>query len=604
MGRYYGSIHIRSTDTEQIIEIIKHLSIQEKKLKFLISPCINGWISVYASENGQDPTVARAIAQQFPGHILNLSLYHDDFFYYEYYRNHQLIDQYSSDPEYFGDIPQEESEKLRGQPEVFADLLTELPNQDITIAHIAEVLTVSSQEEWEELTQRSLEIWRQLEVGANSDDISELPYDEVFEAASKFYWFAKLFNVKNAETCYEYLQDEDNEEIERWSEFVHIPDPAIELARQQREKAKIDDAFTTLKKAGILLLTVPSPPQSGYFPNTPISTPDNVGGFFISWSGLGNQPLEMKQYTAPWNNEPVNIDLPIEENPYVMQVSPSGKFLAVGHASGSWQATLYDLENKQLLQIIPHIRATNGLQFTPNEEILISRSEGEIIVTSIKNLEQIAIIKIGHGSKIAIHPNGRYLLADEGGSKLAIIDLNTQKVVKFLETAAFDMAAWMASVQRGEGVNSFDPNEMIVKMDFSPDGNWLLCAMGQGVRVFEWNEVLSSQRKLPLSIVSTSSEVVTFDDPPNRMARTYDIAFDWQRNILLSCGLEGKVKSLDIATGESKVLLELPGRPATIQLDLSRDLTTFCTYSILDMFERRRKQEKILVQIWNYSALV
>ncbi|MBN3899229.1 MAG: hypothetical protein HWQ41_29345 [Nostoc sp. NOS(2021)] len=38
------------------------------------------------------------------------------------------------------------------------------------------------------------------------------------------------------------------------------------------------------------------------------------------------------------------------------------------------------------------------------------------------------------------------------------------------------------------------------------------------------------------------------------MAGIYDIAFDWQRDILLSCGLEGKVKSLDLATGKSKIL--------------------------------------------------
>ncbi|MEH2073282.1 MAG: hypothetical protein V7K57_02630 [Nostoc sp.] len=233
--------------------------------------------------------------------------------------------------------------------------------------------------------------------------------------------------------------------------------------------------------------------------------------------------------------------------------------------------------------------------------MLVSRSEGEIIFTSIKNLQQIAVIKVGHGSKIVIHPDGRYLLADEqGNSKLAIIDLNTQKVVKVLSTAALDMTAWMASVKRGEGVTDFSPNEMIFKMDFSRDGRWLLCAMDKGVRVFEWNEVCSSKSKLPLPIASSSSEIITVGDRGSRMATTYDIAFDWQRNILLSCGLEGKVKSLDLATGESKVLLELPGKPAIIQLDLSRDLATFYTHSIRNMFER--KQEPI-VQIWNYLAL-
>ncbi|MEH2417073.1 hypothetical protein [Nostoc sp.] len=226
MGAYYGSIHIRSTDTEEIVEIVKRLAAQEK-LKFLISPCINGWISVYSSEKGQNPTVITVIAQQFSGHLINLILYHDDFFYYEYYRGHQLINVYSSEPEYFGTISKEEKERLGGKPEVFADLLAELPNNQTTIEEIAEVLIVRSEEERAEVYQRSLEILKRLQSDANSSDMSELPYDEVFQAAKQFSDFAKLFNISNASTCYEYLQDNEDEEIERWSEFVHIPDPAI-----------------------------------------------------------------------------------------------------------------------------------------------------------------------------------------------------------------------------------------------------------------------------------------------------------------------------------------------------------------------------------------
>ncbi|MEH1844956.1 MAG: hypothetical protein V7L25_08120 [Nostoc sp.] len=230
MGAYYGSIHICSTDTEEIVEIVKRLAAQEK-LKFLISPCINGWISVYSSERGQNPTAITVIAQQFSGHLINLILYHDDFFYYEYYRGHQLINAYSSDPEYFGTISREEKSRLTGKPEVFADLLSELPNNQTTIEEIAEVLAVSSPEKREELSLKSVERLQQLEAGTNPADINELPYDQVFIAASQFYRFAKLFNISNASTCYEYLQDDEDEEIERWKEFVHIPDPSIEFRR-------------------------------------------------------------------------------------------------------------------------------------------------------------------------------------------------------------------------------------------------------------------------------------------------------------------------------------------------------------------------------------
>ncbi|MEH2263485.1 hypothetical protein [Nostoc sp.] len=124
MGTSYGSIHIRSTDTEQIAEIVKSLAEQEKQ-KFLISPCINGWISVYPSRKGQDSKISpvAAIAQQFSGHLLDVSLHDDDLFDYIYYRAHKLVDEYSSDPDYFETVSREEKARLRGKPEVFNDLL-------------------------------------------------------------------------------------------------------------------------------------------------------------------------------------------------------------------------------------------------------------------------------------------------------------------------------------------------------------------------------------------------------------------------------------------------------------------------------------------------
>ncbi|MBN3906183.1 MAG: hypothetical protein HWQ35_06350 [Nostoc sp. NMS1] len=73
---------------------------------------------------------------------------------------------------------------------------------------------------------------QQLEAATNLTDISELPYDEVFIAASQFSRFAQLFNISNASTCYEYLQDDEDKEIERWSEFVHIPDPSTGIAHK------------------------------------------------------------------------------------------------------------------------------------------------------------------------------------------------------------------------------------------------------------------------------------------------------------------------------------------------------------------------------------
>ncbi|MEH1796293.1 MAG: hypothetical protein V7L17_27205 [Nostoc sp.] len=226
MGTSNGSIHIRSTDTEQMAKIVKSLAEQEKQ-KFLISPCINGWISVYPSGQGQDPNIAAAIAQQFPGHLLHLILHDDDVFYYIYYRRHEQVDEYSSIPDYFETVSREEKARLRGKPEVFADLLTELPNNQTTIEKIAEVLTVPSEEEREKLYQRSLELLKRLQTGENHTDIDDLHHDKVFHAAKQFSDFAQLFNISNASTSYEDFQYNEHEKIERWEEFIQIPNPSI-----------------------------------------------------------------------------------------------------------------------------------------------------------------------------------------------------------------------------------------------------------------------------------------------------------------------------------------------------------------------------------------
>ncbi|MEH2164854.1 MAG: hypothetical protein V7K38_28320 [Nostoc sp.] len=106
-------------------------------------------------------------------------------------------------------------------------MLAELPNNQTTIEEIAEVLTVSSKEEREKVYQRNLELLQRLQTGENHTDIDELHYNKVFHAAKQFSDFAQLFNISNASTSYEDFQYNEHEKIERWEEFVQIPDPSI-----------------------------------------------------------------------------------------------------------------------------------------------------------------------------------------------------------------------------------------------------------------------------------------------------------------------------------------------------------------------------------------
>ncbi len=350
------------------------------------------------------------------------------------------------------------------------------------------------------------------------------------------------------------------------------------------------------------LLATASSPDDGKSAATPIVVADRTGGFLVGWWGgyRGRQPLELRRYAKPWSAKPTALGFQLEPKGHVMQISPSGKFLAVGHHSGNWQATLYNLDQQKMLIKVNHIRVCSGIEFTPDEAILISRSQGEIILTSIETLQEIGVIQVGLGEKIALHPKGRYLLAEEHRSRLVIIDLYTQQIVKELSTTAFDMQTWMTHALQGQAVTGFYPNDMIVQLKFSPDGNWLLCAMKQGTRFFDWSEVLASSESLPAPVAFSSSEVV--ENMESRFAMTYDITFDWKRNALLSCGLDSKVKSLDLKTGDTKTLMALPGDPTIWRLSLSHDLTALATHSLYNSAKRIPKSS--VVEIWDYLALV
>src|SRR5260370_10894785 len=98
MGSHYGSIQIRSTDTDLLKRELESLAV-DGKARFYIGPPINGWIGVYPTEHGHSADISAEIAKRFPGDIIHLIVHHDVVFYYLYYSENSLIDEYCSAPD-------------------------------------------------------------------------------------------------------------------------------------------------------------------------------------------------------------------------------------------------------------------------------------------------------------------------------------------------------------------------------------------------------------------------------------------------------------------------------------------------------------------------
>jgi hypothetical protein len=122
MGGFYDSIHVRTESYQLIQDLLTRLA-KDKGYKFYLAPVINGWVSLFASEYWQE-TLSREISAETQTDVLHMMVHDDDIFRYLYYRNGELIDEFNSCPDYFGEIiPAKEKKRLKGRPGVFTELV-------------------------------------------------------------------------------------------------------------------------------------------------------------------------------------------------------------------------------------------------------------------------------------------------------------------------------------------------------------------------------------------------------------------------------------------------------------------------------------------------
>src|SRR5678816_2747974 len=103
MGGHYGSIHVRTEDAKTVQAAVEGLGHPEAR-KFLIAPAINGWVTVFPENNGQDQSVSEALATKLPNEaIIHCTVHDDDVFAYWIYEGGKVTSTFNSCPDYFGD---------------------------------------------------------------------------------------------------------------------------------------------------------------------------------------------------------------------------------------------------------------------------------------------------------------------------------------------------------------------------------------------------------------------------------------------------------------------------------------------------------------------
>jgi hypothetical protein len=136
MGNFFGSVQVKTDDREQVRRAAEAIA-SERGIKCYLGPLLKGWVGIYPQDNGQDASVGEAIAQQLSQPVLHLLVHDDDIFAYQLWRAGEQLDSYWSKPGYFDEGEREEQEHLPGNAEVIAqvfdckvDALRELLRRD------------------------------------------------------------------------------------------------------------------------------------------------------------------------------------------------------------------------------------------------------------------------------------------------------------------------------------------------------------------------------------------------------------------------------------------------------------------------------------------
>jgi hypothetical protein len=634
MGAFYGSVHVRTDDRDQVLAAAG--KVARKDTRLLVGPALRGWVAVYPSGNGQNDRVARRLAKHVAGDVVYVMVHDSDVFAYSVFRDGKLIDQFNSQPDYFGAASDKEKAKLRGRPEKFAHLLPD---------------------------------------PARLEDLRSLLAPDkapgtVF-ADRLLAKFAELLGLANVDTAYEYLMEED-EGIEGREEFVHVPDLSNERAAKAVEEARQAQVRQRWREQGLLRVEERRAGK-GFARVVPLFCPDGGSGFLVCWPGNWHapEPVPLQRYQAPWTLPAPATGLTIEPITSLAR-SPSGRYVAMGGAA----ARVREFATREVVLEVAHTRGVEWVGFSSDEAHFISVGRGDIFVTSIETRQCVSSPAVEHGSHGAIHPCGMLVVTGES-CRLNLIDVHTGAVNRSfkigskreLQSSERSMLALMkqrldnydpvefermlqtqikqvdervkAMVERLEaaGVTSSDERveEMRVQLvegveksrvwienqrqqvatghievsverpsclTISRDGRLLCLGTDRGVRVFAWEAVLAANTYLPEPVFQFDSAIMPAENNPYGFGLIYTMAVHEGGRQLIFGGIAGRIDSLDLTTGRHRVVCDLPGNPAVLRLCLSSDEANLACCVQPNLLAHGRDERPPELHIWDFAALL
>ncbi len=562
-------------------------------MRFFVAPPINGWITLFPSNHGHDQRPVLALAAALPSlDIVHVVLHDSGVFVYGYYRNGQLIDEFNSAPDYFDQASPEEHERQRGRPELFADL------PEVDVAKLRNALR------------------------ATGDD-----------AQVQFERFARLLNLPNAASAFEYLAEGETDGIARFKEFREIPD----LAAARRKRRGIITAMKKAARSEGRLLAERIGNMDRHFVPWPVVCPAGGAAFLLAWTFFKG-PWMLLRLEPPYANDVTLPEVRPEECPDLPAIVAAGRPGLALRSKGTWQCATLNMDDRIRIAFHAHASCSHSvLSIVSSDPFFAVRTEDELLILHLRDgtLQRRRLKSPAIGRLFTLHPTMRYAVLDGEHGQPFVVDLEADVPSKRLmlggkcDTYAslcrqlMQQIAITSDASQREALrrqldellklplpgpaSSVQGAETLNAVAFSDDGEWLLTATSVGARAYCWQSVLGpvdgDAMPEPLYAVDAQPVAVEFMPGSNiAQAFTTAVAYDRLSHSMLFGGLEGTVRSVDLRTGQERMLIEVPGRPVISAIDISADGTVICLRLSPDRSSRSRNAPWH-VQLWRNPAL-
>lgn len=365
MGEFYDAVYTRGADAATLH---RQLAVAARELNccFLVAPEIEGWTAIYPSR-GLDDKVAAALHKLLKTEVVFTLVHDGDIFCYYYYRDGKVVDEYNSRPDYFEKVSAAKRQSQAGKPELLLPLLRD-PS----------------------------------DLGKLESILHSEPVGDRLDANLQLTQFGELLGLPNCATSYDYvIGDEEDETIERRSEFVHIPDLEPEKAARASARGALRVENERMRAAELLLF------EQSPSPFSPAADPAG-SGFITADRDMSFRATERPIYriAPPFEAGPKPLGIMATPGHDGLLLSPSGRLLAMIDRE---QIEVWDRQTRTRVAAMEVEPPVNAVRFLADEKGLVVGGK-RLEVFSLPEGRRARTIEVSVYRAIALHPAGSLLV--------------------------------------------------------------------------------------------------------------------------------------------------------------------------------------------------